>query len=118
MGTTLTLLAAEKAAPLIDIDGTVLVQLAIFLVMMAVLYGLVFRPYLRVRDERERGIGGARGEAKAMEERASAIAVDYEGKLAKARQRGGEERARLRAEGQAREREVVGRAREEAQAEV
>jgi F-type H+-transporting ATPase subunit b len=112
------LAAAEKAAPFIDIDGTVFLQFGIFLVMMGVLYAAVFKPYLKVRDDREKGIGGARAEAKGMEERAEAIVVDYEAKLLRAKQRGAEERTKLRAEGQAREREVVGKAREAATQEI
>ncbi len=115
---TLILLAAEKSAPLIDIDGTVFIQFGIFLVMMAILYAFVFRPYLKVRDQREAGIGGARGEAKAAEERAGALGADYEAKLLKAKQRGAEERGKVRAEAAAHERDVLGRARDEAQKEI
>jgi F-type H+-transporting ATPase subunit b len=112
------LAAAEKSAPLIDIDGTVILQFGIFLVMMAVLYAGVFRPYLRVRDDREKGIGGARRDAKQMEERAAAIVIDYEAQILRAKQRGAEERAKLRGEGQAHEREVLGKAREAANKEI
>ena len=94
------------------------VQFAIFLVMMAVLYALVFLPFFKVQDERSRRIAGARRDAKAMDERAVAMIADYESRLVKAKQRGAEERIRMRTEGQAREREVLGAARAAGQAQM
>ena len=111
-----TLVAAvEKPVPLVDIDATVFVQFGIFLTMAAALSALVFRPFLRVREERTRRIDGARDEARGMEERAAAALADCEARLGRAKQRGAEERLRLRAEGQAREREVISLAREAGQ---
>lgn len=105
------LAAAEAAPPLIDIDGTVFIQFAIFLVMMAALSALVFKPFFAARDERTRRIDGAKKDAVDMQERATSMIADYEAKLLKARQRGAEERLKLRAEGQTYEREVLGTAR-------
>lgn len=113
-----SLAAAEQAAPLIDLDGTVFLQLGIFLLLFAALYVLLFRPYLRVREARELGIGGARAEAKAMEERAAAIVVDYESQVARARHRGADERNKLRAEGVAHEQGVLAAARDAANKEI
>lgn len=114
----LLLLAAEKAVPLIDIDGTVFVQLGIFLVLMGVLYVLVFRPYLKVRDDRGQAIEGARGEAKTMEEKAATSRADYDARLLKAKQRGADERLKLRAEGVAHEQKVLAAARAASQQEI
>ena len=105
------LAAAEAAPPLIDIDGTVFIQFAIFLVMMAALYSLVFKPFFATRDERTRRIDGAKKDAAGMQDRATAMIADYEAKLLKAKQRGADERLKLRAEGQTYEREVLGTAR-------
>lgn len=109
-----SLLAAAEA-PLIDLDGTVLLQFAIFVTMVIVLHALVFRPYLKVRQEREKGIDGAREEARGMEERATAAAVEMEAKINKAKQRGEQERLHLRGEAAAYGRQVLGAAREAAQ---
>lgn len=103
----------EHEAPLIDVDGTVLIQFALFLVMLFVLSRFMFRPYLKLRDLRKEGIEGAREKAHDMDARAKKIVADYDEKLLKARQRGAEERMRLRQEGAARERQIVGAAREE-----
>ncbi len=111
---TLLIAAQEEAPPpLIDVDGTLFVQFALFLIMLLVLSRLVFRPYLKLRDERHHGIEGAREEAHAMEERARQANADYEAGLTRARQRGAEERQRLRAEAAIYERQVLGVARDE-----
>src|SRR4051812_7838549 len=106
------LAAAERPVPLIDIDATVFIQFAIFVVMLVALYFLVFQPYWRVVERRASRIDGARTDALAMQERAGKIIVDYEAKLTRAKQRGAEERTRLRGEGHAREHDVLSRARE------
>ena len=106
-------LAASDDVPLIDIDHTLWIQLGIFLLLMIFLSKVVFGPYLKLRDAREKGIEGARGEAKQMQQGAAERVADYEGRLLQAKQRGAEEKARLRAEGADRERDILGRAREE-----
>ncbi len=112
------LAAAEKATPLIDLDGTVFVQFGLFLLTMAVLYVLLFRPYLKVRDAREHHIDGARDEAKSMAERSATMEREVEAQIVKARQRGIEERNGLRAEGVAHEQRVLAEARAVAQKEI
>jgi F-type H+-transporting ATPase subunit b len=112
-----TLLSAaqeEGPPPLIDVDGTLFVQFGLFLIMLFILSRFLFRPYLKMRDARHKGIEGAREEATSMQERARQTGVDYDARLTKARQRGAEERARLRGEGAVHERQVLGAAREEA----
>src|SRR5690242_16895869 len=101
LATLLTLAPEEGPPPLIDVDGTLLVQLALFLIMLAILSRVLFRPYMKLREARHKGIEGARQDAHAMQERAKTIIADYDNKLSQARLRGGEERTRLRAEGAA-----------------
>jgi len=107
------ILVAGAEPPLIDMDWTVAVQLVLFLLLLAVLTQLLFKPYLRLRDERERAIGGTADEARRIETDAQARIAEYQGHLAKAKARGAEERARIRAAGAARERGVVDKARAE-----
>jgi len=114
LATLLNAAAEEAPPPLIDIDGTLLLQFLLFVTMVIVLSRFLFRPYLKMRDERDKGIAGARHEAHEMESRASKMVADYDAKLTRAKQRGGEERARLRSEGAARERQLLGAARDEA----
>src|SRR5205823_5721934 len=84
-------------------------------VMGLVLTWFVFKPYLRVQDERRKRIDGARGDAKSMQERAASMIVDYEARLTRAKQRGAAERLKLRAEGQSYERDLLARARDAGQ---
>jgi F-type H+-transporting ATPase subunit b len=113
---TLLIAATEEGPPpLIDIDGTLLVQFVLFLIMLVVLTRVLFRPYLQVRDARNQGIDGARKEAELLRQRTTQTQADYEGKLTQARQRGNDERQKLRTEGAVVERQVIGAARDEAQ---
>ena len=105
--------AEEASPPLIDWDWTTVVQLGIFLVMLLVLSRSLFGPYLKMRADRERGIAGSRHEAESMSDKARLIVEDYDKKLADAKRRGNDERNKLRQEGVAHEREVVGKARAE-----
>ncbi|HXU69339.1 MAG TPA: ATP synthase F0 subunit B [Polyangia bacterium] len=112
---TLMIAHEEGPPPLIDLDGTVFVQFGLFVIMLLVLSRFLFRPYLKTRDARHKGIEGAREEASSMQERARQTNADYDAKLTKARQRGADERAKLRGEGAIHERQVLGAARDEAQ---
>lgn len=112
---TLLTRAPEEAPPLIDVDGTLIVQFVLFLILLFILQQVLFKPYWKLRDSRHAGIEGAREDAHKMEERARNIVADYDAKLTGARLRGAEERQRLRAEGAVYERQVVGAARDESQ---
>jgi len=112
--TSVALAASGNSHPLIDLDMTVFIQLAIFLVASFVASRSLFRPYLRMRDERAAGIEGAREEASAMSAQADAQLADYEAKLASARSRAQDERRSMRAEAGAHEREVLDKTRSEA----
>src|SRR5262245_8818030 len=108
-------LSTLAAHPLIDIDGTVLVQFALFLILFVLANSLLFQPYLRLRERRKAGIEGARAEADRMTAQADAKLVDYEKQLASARTRANEEGRKVRAEATAHEKSVTDAARAEAQ---
>lgn len=101
--------------PLIDIDGTVLIQFALFLVMYVVANKMLFQPYLALRERRRAGIEGARAETERMTAEADSKLADYEKQLAAARAKGNEEGRKLRGEASAHEREVTETARAAAQ---
>jgi F-type H+-transporting ATPase subunit b len=105
--------AASEDVPLIDLDHTLWIQLGLFLILMLFLSKVVFGPYLRLKDAREKGIDGARAEAKSMQQGAAERVADYDARLLQAKQRGADEKARLRAEGADREREILAAARAE-----
>ncbi len=89
--------ARWQSMGLIDLDGSYFVQLGIFLVFLLVMNFLLFKPLLRVLDERRRRTEGARDEAREQDTEAKGLVVRYESKLAEAMARGADLRAELRA---------------------
>ncbi len=105
----------EKAPPVIDIDGTVLIQFAIFVVMYLVLRQFLFQPYLKMRAERAERIEGAEARAQEMAKRRESLDHDYQSRLDKTRAKAEEERLRIQTEARAREGELLAEARTRAQ---
>jgi F-type H+-transporting ATPase subunit b len=103
------------AHPLIDIDLTVVIQFALFLIMFAIGNAFLFQPYLKLRERRKEGIDGARAEAEKMSAQADAELADYEKKLAQARSRANDEGRKVRAEAAAHEKSVTDASRAESQ---
>lgn len=103
------------AHPLIDIDLTVVLQFALFLIMFVIGNAFLFQPYLKLRERRKEGIDGARAEADRMSASADAKLVEYEKQLAVARTRANEEGRKVRGEAAAHEKSVTDTSRAEAQ---
>ena len=101
--------------PLIDIDFTVFVQFALFLILFWFSNKLLFQPYLALRERRKAGIEGARAEAERMSAQADAKLAEYEKQLGGARNRANEEGRKVRAEATAHEKETTDKARAAAQ---
>jgi F-type H+-transporting ATPase subunit b len=101
--------------PLIDIDLTVFVQFALFLILFWFSNKLLFQPYLQLRERRKAGIEGARAEAERMSASAEAKLAEYEKQLAMARSRANEEGRKVRAEAIAHEKDTTDKARAAAQ---
>jgi F-type H+-transporting ATPase subunit b len=114
----LLLAAAGKDPPLIDLDSTVFLQLAIFVVLAFLLNSLLFQPYLKVRAAREQGVGGAEDAAKEMDAAAKSKADEVEARVTKAKAKANDERAKLRTDALGREREVVTKATSAAQSAI
>ena len=91
-------LASAAEHSMIDIDSTAFVQFGIFAILALVATRFLFTPYLKMREEREDGMEGARKDAENLSAEADAKLADYEEKLASARARAQEERRKIRAE--------------------
>jgi F-type H+-transporting ATPase subunit b len=100
---------------IVDLDGTVFVQLAMFFIAFVILYALVFKPMVALLEARESAIDGARDQAKLLEREVLEKQATFELELRKVRGTSGEERDRLRAEGQELERKLLERVRAETQ---
>jgi len=97
--------AAEQQ--LLDVDGTVLVMLGLFLVVVFVLTQALWKPYLRVRDQRVSRVDGYREEAARLEREAATRLARVEAQLAEARRTAASDRAKARAAAQDREQQIV-----------
>ncbi len=100
---------------LIDVDGTIFVQLGLFLLAVVVLYRFLWKPYLRVRDERVTRVEGYRQEAARIDADAEARLARLDAELAEARRVGAGERATARAAALAHEHELLAQAQAAAQ---
>jgi F-type H+-transporting ATPase subunit b len=96
-------------------SGIILVT---FLLLMAVLDAVVFRPVLRLLDEREARTHGAVDEAKALEAEAASALAEYERRVGDARDQAAAETAAARKRAADDERRVLDLARADAAARV
>ena len=83
------ILLASAAAPVVDIDGTIFIQAGIFLLLMAILHPLLFKPWLATRARREHAIDGTLLVAAELRVQSERIGIDYQARLADARGRAG-----------------------------
>ncbi len=98
---------------IIDLDGTIWIQLALFGVAFFVLRPLIFRPMIALFEARENAIEGSKLEALRLQDEASAESDEFDVEMRRIRLQAGEERDRLRVEGKRLERTVLDRVREE-----
>ncbi len=105
--------ASGGEQPLIDLDNTLFVQALVFAIMAFLASRWLFKPYLRMREQREEGIEGAREEAERLTAEADARLTDYEGKLKDARERAMSEQRKVRAEAAASEQKLLDETRAE-----
>ncbi len=72
---------------MIDINVSLLIQLANFIVLFIVLNAILFKPIRQVMQERELGISSAFGDAKTAQERMQNLLGEYNASLAEAKQK-------------------------------
>jgi F-type H+-transporting ATPase subunit b len=106
--------AVLSGGSVVDLDATVLFQLAAFLLLFVVLRSLLFKPMAALLQERERCTEGDVKEAHRRQAEAEQKMAEYARKLDRIRAKASEEREVLRAEGRTREQEVLAAARREA----
>lgn len=97
----------------IDLDGTFFVQMAIFFVAFFILKSLVFGPVMKVMDQREAAVGGAREDAARMNAEIAEKKEHFEGELRKVKSEASKERELQRVEAQKLARELTEKARKE-----
>ena len=72
---------------MIDINVSLLIQLANFILLFIVLNAILFKPIRQIMQEREQGISSAFGDAKAAQERMQNLLDGYNTSLAEAKQK-------------------------------
>jgi F-type H+-transporting ATPase subunit b len=102
------LLAAAPESPItVDVDSSFLVQLVLFVGLILVLKPILFDPLLKLFEEREKRIDGAKLQARKIDEKSATALAKYESEMAKARAAAGADRDKIRAEAQKREQEIL-----------
>ena len=96
---------------IIDLDGTIWIQLALFGIAFFVFRPLIFRPMIALFEARENAIEGSKLEALRLQDEAAAESQEFDEEMRRLRLQAGEERDRLRAEGKRLERSVLDRVR-------
>jgi len=70
---------------MIDLDATIFIQIANFLVLILILGRILYRPLLRVLEERRQRTEGTRAMVEKVDEQGAELLVSYEADIAMAR---------------------------------
>jgi F-type H+-transporting ATPase subunit b len=103
---------AAQGAVDVDFDKTVFIQAALFLILLFVIKPLLLDPMLKLFEERERRIDGAKLEARKMDEASAGALSKFEAEMNKVRASANAERDKVRAEALKAESELLGKVRE------
>lgn len=74
------------AIPVVDIDGTLFVQLGIYLGLVIILGPLLFKPWLAAQERRTQAVEGALSKSKTLRAEADELGKDYDQRLEVARE--------------------------------
>ncbi len=96
-----------------DLDFTLLLQLALFLVVLAVLNRILIRPLLKVFEARYQKMHGLREDVEKLKQEAAADLEVYQGRMRAARDAAQQERDQLVATGREEERRLLAEMRAE-----
>jgi F-type H+-transporting ATPase subunit b len=107
-----SLARAAQGAVDVDFDKTVFIQAALFLILLFVIKPLLLDPMLKLFEERERRIDGAKLEARKMDEASAGALSKFEAEMNKVRASANAERDKVRAEALKAESELLGKVRE------
>ena len=97
----------------IDVDASIVIQMAILAIAFFILRSLVFKPVMGLFDARDAAMEGSRKVAAEMDKDADAIRDKFESELKRVRQQGNDERDKMRAKTQKLARELTDTARKE-----
>ncbi|MGE5305686.1 MAG: ATP synthase F0 subunit B [Alphaproteobacteria bacterium] len=98
------------------LDFSIFYQIVLFLILWAVLSRVLFRPYLKVLEVRERETAGAHHDTEALEREGARLKAEYEELLARAMAAGNAAKEAILQEARQQRERIIGQAREEATA--
>jgi F-type H+-transporting ATPase subunit b len=104
---------APKGGVVVDVDATALWPVVIFVVLILALKPMLFDPMLKLFEERERRIDGAKLLARKIDQKSASALTEYEEAMTKGRTAANAEREKIRAEGLKKEAEILARVRAE-----
>jgi F-type H+-transporting ATPase subunit b len=99
---------------MIDLDGSLLLQVGVFFLLYAMLKRWAFGPMLALFDARQAAIDGAKKEARALEAEAEAKLRAFENEMKKVKVEVAAEREAIRQDAARLERELLAKARADA----
>ena len=99
----------------IELDITFFIQIGLFLLLVYILNVLIYKPVLRVMEERGKKISGMEADAVLADKEVEDKLASYRLELDKAKQSGNTDRITLKKEGLDKEVELLGAAHAEAQ---
>jgi F-type H+-transporting ATPase subunit b len=100
---------------MISLDISILYQVILFVILWLIVGKVLFQPYLKLLDERERKTTGAQHDSSELEHESALLRAQYDDKIAQAHSVAAVEREGiLQRAGEQRER-ILGQARQEAQ---
>ncbi len=101
---------------MISLDLSVVYQIVFFLVLWFVLSKVLFRPYLKLLEERENKTAGALHDTADLEREGARLKAQYEERIAQAQAAGGAVKESVLQEARQRREQVLSQARQEATA--
>ncbi|MDP2604321.1 MAG: ATP synthase F0 subunit B [Deltaproteobacteria bacterium] len=101
---------------MISLDSSVVYQVVLFIGLWFVLSKVLFRPYLKLLDERESKTAGALHDTADLEREGARLKAQYEERIAQAQAAGGAAKEAILQEARQRREQVLSQARQEAAA--
>ena len=98
---------------MISLDLSVIYQIVLFLVLWFVLDKVLFRPYLKLLEERDGKTAGASHDAANLEREGARLKAQYEERIAQAQAVGGAAKEAILQEARQRREQVLSQARQE-----
>ncbi len=115
---TTSVAALAGGAVDVDFDLTVLIQIGLFVVLLVVVKPMLLDPMLKLFEERERRIDGAKLEARQMDEASAGALSKFEAEMQKVRSSANAERDKVRGEALKAESDLLAKVREKTSAKL